>query len=69
MSVPAHIWVNDATALETLGQAIVASTAGAVTGYEVEFSELSLTGPAGRVVDALTQLRDHPGWRFIQLIG
>src|SRR5690606_36872094 len=32
------------------------------------FDELNLTGPAGRVADALTQLRDHPDWRFVQLI-
>ena len=30
--------------------------------------KLQLTGPAGRVVDALTQLRDHPEWRFTQLV-
>ena len=68
MSIPAHIWVNDAAHLAALGEAIVANTAGAVTTWKVEFSELNLTGPAGRVVDALSQLRDHPDWRFTQLV-
>ena len=68
MSIPAHIWVNDAAHLAALGEAIVANTAGAVTTWKVEFSELNLTGPAGRVIDALTQLRDHPDWRFTQLV-
>ena len=68
MSVPGHIWVNDAERLRALGQAIVANTAGAVASWSVEFDELTLTGPAGRVVDALSQLRDHPDWRFHQLI-
>jgi len=68
MSVPAHIWSNTAAELETLGQAIVANTAGALTGYCIAFDELTLTGPANRIVDALTQLRDHPDWRFRQMI-
>jgi len=67
MSVPGHIWANEPDYLRALGEAIVANTGGAVTGFKVEFDELVLTGPAGRVVDALTQLRDHPDWRFIQL--
>ena len=64
MSIPAHIWVNDAAHLAALGEAIVANTAGAVTTWKVEFSELNLTGPAGRVVDALSHARPsppHPG--------
>jgi NADH-quinone oxidoreductase subunit C len=54
--------------LAALGQAIVANTGGAVTTWKVEFNELTLTGPAVRVVDAMTQLRDHPGWEFGQMI-
>jgi NADH-quinone oxidoreductase subunit C len=68
MSLPAHIWSNTAEHLNALGEAIVSNTAGAVTGWEVRFDELTLTGPAGRVVDALMQLREHPDWRFAQLI-
>ena len=67
MSLPGHIWANEPAYLRALGEAIVANTGGAVTAFSVEFDELVLTGPAGRVVDALTQLRDHPDWRFIQL--
>ena len=54
--------------LAALGEAIVVGAGGAVASYKVEFGELTLTGPAGRVVEALTQLRDHPDWQFIQLI-
>ena len=56
------------SALEALGQSIVANAAGAVTGYSVAFGELTLTAPASRVVAALTFLRDHPDFRFHQLI-
>ncbi|MCF8504556.1 MAG: NADH-quinone oxidoreductase subunit C [Caulobacter sp.] len=56
------------TDLEALGQAIVANAAGAITTFSVAFGELTVTGPAGRVVDALTFLRDHPDCRFHQLI-
>jgi len=56
------------TDLEALGQAIVANAAGAITTYSIAFGELTVTGPAGRVVDALTFLRDHPDCRFHQLI-
>ena len=56
------------TDLDALGQAIVANSAGAITGYEVAYGELTVTGPAHRVHQALTQLRDHPDCRFHQLI-
>ena len=56
------------TDLEALGQAIVANAAGAITTYSVAFGELTVTGPAGRVVDALTFLRDNPDCRFHQLV-
>jgi NADH-quinone oxidoreductase subunit C len=54
--------------LDTLGKSIVANAGGAITTYSVAFGELTLTGPAGRVVQALTQLRDHPDCRFALLI-
>jgi NADH-quinone oxidoreductase subunit C len=60
--------MSGAVDLEALGQAIVTNTGGALTTYKVEFGELSLTGPAGRIIDALTQLREHPDWQFHQLI-
>ena len=54
--------------LEALGQSIVANSTGAIAGYSVAFGELTLTGPAHRVVEALTQLRDHPDCQFQELI-
>jgi len=55
-------------ALEALGQRVVADSAGAITGYSVAFDELTVVGPAHRVLQALTHLRDHPEFRFHQLI-
>jgi NADH-quinone oxidoreductase subunit C len=54
--------------LETLGQSIVANAAGAITAAHVAFGELTLLGPAGRVVEALTFLRDHPDTRCQELV-
>jgi len=61
-------WPTTSADLGTLGQAIVANSAGAVGGYSVAFGELTLTAPAGRIVEALTLLRDHPDCQFHQLI-
>jgi NADH-quinone oxidoreductase subunit C len=60
-------WVTQSD-YEALGQSIVANAAGAITAFHVEFGELTLLGPAGRVVEALTFLRDHPETRFEQLV-
>ncbi|WP_304179499.1 NADH-quinone oxidoreductase subunit C [Phenylobacterium aquaticum] len=57
--------VTDET-FETLGQQILADGAGAFADATVAFGELTLTGPAGKVVEALTLLRDKFG--FHQLI-
>jgi NADH-quinone oxidoreductase subunit C len=54
--------------LEALGQAIVANSAGAITGYSVAFRELTLTAQLPQIVGALTYLRDHPDYQFQQLI-
>ena len=54
--------------LEALGQAIVANSAGAITAWHVAFGELNLLGPSNRIVQALTYLRDHPDYRFHQLV-
>lgn len=54
--------------LEALGQAIVANSAGAITSYHVAFGELNVLGSANRVVELLTYLRDHPDYRFHQLV-
>jgi NADH-quinone oxidoreductase subunit C len=61
-------WPTPLPMLEQAGQAIVANSAGAIASYEVMYGELTLTGPAGRVVEALTFLRDAPDFRFHQLI-
>jgi NADH-quinone oxidoreductase subunit C len=52
--------------LETLGQACVANSLGAIAAFDVAFGELNLTGPAGRLVEALTYLRDVE--KFEQLV-
>lgn len=54
--------------LEALGQAIVANSAGAISTYHVAFGELTVLGSAPRVAQALTYLRDHPDYRFHQLV-
>ena len=62
------VWRVSDEALEKLGAQIEADLGGAVGGFSVAFCELTLTAPAHRIVDALTQLRDHPDFRFQQLI-
>ena len=61
-------WPQPQPILEKLGEAIVANSSGAVASYEVMFGEVNLTGPANRIVEALTNLRDHPDFRFSVLI-
>jgi NADH-quinone oxidoreductase subunit C len=56
------------TALEALGQTLIASSGGAITAAELAFGELTLTAPRDRVVEALTLLRDHSASRCQQLI-
>ena len=59
-------WPMTRDALEALGQEIVANGAGAFTGYEVAFGDLSLTAQLPQIVPALTYLRDAQG--FHQLV-
>ena len=54
--------------LEALGENIVSASGGAITGYSVAFGELTLAGPAARVVEALTLLRNHRTCQFQELI-
>jgi len=61
-------WPQPQPILEKLGEAIVANSSGAVASYEVMYGEVNLTGPANRIVEALTNLRDHPDFRFSVLI-
>ena len=59
-------WPATDAALSRLGKAICKDAKGVVTGSAVAFHELNLTGPAARVVEALTILRDVHG--FHQLV-
>jgi NADH-quinone oxidoreductase subunit C len=61
-------WPQSHPILEELGQSILANGAGAIDAYEVMYCELTVIGPATRVVQALAFLRDHPDLRFVQLI-
>ncbi len=63
-------WPVTEDQLEALGQQAVAGGEGAITAYAVAFGELTLTGPAHRIVQALTKLRDHFGFQqLIDLTG
>jgi NADH-quinone oxidoreductase subunit C len=61
-------WPQPLAILEKLGQQIVAKSKGAVAGYEVMYGELNFVGPAGRIVEALTFLRDNKDCQFHQLM-
>jgi NADH-quinone oxidoreductase subunit C len=61
-------WPQPLPMLEKLGQQIVARSKGAITGYEVMYGEVNLVGPAARIVDAMTFLRDHKDLGFHQLM-
>jgi len=63
-------WPVTEDALQTLGNEIVTAGAGAVASFQVAYGELTLTGPANRIVEALTQLRDQFGFhQLIDLCG
>lgn len=63
-------WPVSDTDLDTLGQEIVANAQGAVGSAHVAYGELTLTGPAQRIVQALTHLRDVHGFhQLIDLCG
>jgi NADH-quinone oxidoreductase subunit C len=63
-------WPVTEDALQALGNEIVTSGTGAVAGFDVAYGELTLTGPANRIVEALTQLRDQFGFhQLIDLCG
>lgn len=61
-------WPVTAADLTSLGQSIVADSAGEITSFDVAYDELNLTAPLGRIVQALTHLRDHPACKFEVLI-
>lgn len=63
-------WPLSVSDLEALGQQAVADGAGAIAGAHVAYGELTLTAPANRVVEALTQLREKFGFeQLIDLCG
>ena len=63
-------WPAARDELEALGQELVANSAGAIGSASVQYGELTLTGPANRIVEALTQLRDAAGFhQLIDLAG
>ena len=59
-------WQVADEALTEMGARIVADSQGAASGYSVAFGELTVVGPAHRIVALLANLRDHG--EFQQLI-
>jgi NADH-quinone oxidoreductase subunit C len=55
-------------ALRELGEQITQALAGAVTGYRVEYGELTLDAEASKIVAVATFLRDDPRCQFISFI-
>ena len=62
------IWTHSDEALTTLGEAVVAGSGGLLEGPIVAHGELTVHTVAGKIVEALTFLRDDPGLDFHQLI-
>jgi NADH-quinone oxidoreductase subunit C len=62
------IWRVSDEDLTTMGERVVADSAGAVGAFSVAFGELTVTAAAHRIVEALTFLRDHGDLQFTQLI-
>jgi NADH-quinone oxidoreductase subunit C len=61
-------WPTPLAELEKAGQTLVKGSKGAIAGYTVMYGELTVTGPTNRVAEALSFLRDHPDFRFNELI-
>jgi NADH-quinone oxidoreductase subunit C len=62
-------WPKTAADLETLGQEIVANSAGAIVSYHVAFDELNLKAQAPQITGALTYLRDAQGFEQLMDIA
>ena len=54
--------------LDNLGQSIRTALPGAVTGHEVKYCELTITGKASEIVRIATYLRDDPACQFVSII-
>ena len=63
-------WPAKDAELVKLGKAICKDAKGIILGSDVQFGELTLTGPAGKIVEALSYLRDVQGFhQLIDLAG
>jgi len=63
-------WPVSDSDLGKLGKAILKDMKGVITGADVAYGELTLTGPAPTAVEALTYLRDAQGFhQLIDLCG
>ncbi|MBW8814432.1 MAG: NADH-quinone oxidoreductase subunit C [Caulobacterales bacterium] len=63
-------WPATDAELHALGQEIVANSTGGIVAAEVAFGELNLMGPANRVVQALTYLKEVQGFhQLVDLAG
>jgi NADH-quinone oxidoreductase subunit C len=63
-------WPMTHAELETLGQELVANSAGGITDYEVAFGDLNLTAQMPRIVEVLTWLRDTQAFeQLVDLAG
>jgi NADH-quinone oxidoreductase subunit C len=63
-------WPMTHAELETLGQALVANSAGGITSYEVAFGDLNVTAQMPRIVEVLTWLRDVQAFeQLVDLAG
>jgi len=54
--------------LDNLGHSIRTALPGVVTGHEVKYGELTITGEASHVVKIATFLRDDPACQFVSII-
>ena len=54
--------------LNALGEAIIASLPGAVTGHAIAYGELTVTAQAADIVKVVAFLRDDPRCQFISFI-
>jgi NADH-quinone oxidoreductase subunit C len=54
--------------LDNLGQSIRAALPSAVSGYELKYDELTITGKAAEIVKIGTFLRDDPACQFVCII-
>uniref|UniRef100_UPI00398346CE complex I 30 kDa subunit family protein n=1 Tax=Phenylobacterium sp. TaxID=1871053 RepID=UPI00398346CE len=63
-------WPATNAELEAMGQEIVANGAGAFTGYDVAYGDLTVTAQLPHIVEALSFLRDAQGFQqLVDLAG